>query len=321
MQLITGGFGFIGAHTTRALLNLNQECVLVYRRAHPVPEFLKDEIGARVFLEQVDVTDTRSFLEIGQKYKVTGILHLAGSFASGETGFFEDIRASMTGLANVLQAAHQWKVRRTLVASSLVVYNGITQVPWREDSPVTCTASFPIEAFKKAGEIITSQCSHDTGMECITIRIGGIYGPLYDTNSGTRGSLAGRLVHAAIKRAQPNLENIRGSIHSEDGIDWCYALDCGRAIARLMMTAELHYPIYNIASGQLTRNRDLVEAVKRILPDFQVELPAGHAQDGSGLAICQDITRLRTDTGYEPQFDARTGIADYIAWLRAGNAL
>ncbi len=321
MQLITGGLGFIGAHTARALLDLDQECVLVHRRAHPVPDFIREELGTRLFVEQVDVTDTRAFMEIRKKYQVTGILHLAGGFAGGETGFFEDIRASMTGLANVLQAAYVWKVRRALVASSLIVYNGVTQVPWREDSLIPCTASFPIEAFKKAGEIFTSQISRSTGLECITVRIGGIYGPLYDTNSGTRGSLAGRLVHAAIKQAPPNLENIRGSIQSEDGIDWCYARDGGRALALLMTADQLHYPIYNVASGQLTRNGNLVEAVQKAVPDFQAGLPVGHAGDGSGLAICQDISRLRADTGFEPQFNVQTGIADYIAWLRAGNVM
>jgi UDP-glucose 4-epimerase len=33
-----------------------------------------------------------------------------------------------------------------------------------------------------------------------------------------------------------------------------------------------------------------------------------------------DITRLRADTGVEPRFDTAAAAADYIAWLRAGNA-
>ena len=33
MILITGGLGFIGSHTTRALLDLGESCVLVQRRA------------------------------------------------------------------------------------------------------------------------------------------------------------------------------------------------------------------------------------------------------------------------------------------------
>jgi len=28
------------------------------------------------------------------------------------------------------------------------------------------------------------------------------------------------------------------------------------------------------------------------------------------------ITRLTRDTGFEPTFDVRAGVADYVAWLR-----
>ena len=32
-----------------------------------------------------------------------------------------------------------------------------------------------------------------------------------------------------------------------------------------------------------------------------------------------DTTRLRAETGFEPQFGTTTTAADYIAWLRAGH--
>jgi UDP-glucose 4-epimerase len=33
-----------------------------------------------------------------------------------------------------------------------------------------------------------------------------------------------------------------------------------------------------------------------------------------------DITRVHEDTGYHPVYDAERATADYIGWLRAGNA-
>jgi nucleoside-diphosphate-sugar epimerase len=52
MILITGGLGFIGSHTTQALLDLGESCVLVQRRAAVVPDALVGEVGRRVFVEQ-----------------------------------------------------------------------------------------------------------------------------------------------------------------------------------------------------------------------------------------------------------------------------
>jgi|1185.fasta_scaffold426924_2 nucleoside-diphosphate-sugar epimerase len=46
-----------------------------------------------------------------------------------------------------------------------------------------------------------------------------------------------------------------------------------------------------------------------------------HAQEHRDAAQCPrdpylDITRLTRDTGFEPAFDVRAGVADYVAWLR-----
>lgn len=35
--------------------------------------------------------------------------------------------------------------------------------------------------------------------------------------------------------------------------------------------------------------------------------------------LVQDITRLVDDTGYQPLYDTEKAVADYIAWLWAGN--
>ena len=35
--MVTGGLGFIGSHTSRALFDLGESCLLVQRRAGPLP--------------------------------------------------------------------------------------------------------------------------------------------------------------------------------------------------------------------------------------------------------------------------------------------
>ena len=57
MILITGGMGFIGLHTARAMLDAGEDVVITYYQTWREPDFIKDEFGGRVQVEQVDVTD------------------------------------------------------------------------------------------------------------------------------------------------------------------------------------------------------------------------------------------------------------------------
>src|SRR5580692_11793380 len=98
MILITGGLGFIGSHTTRALLD----------RGEPVlPDDLAGEAGTRVFAEQADITDLEALLDIGTRHTITGIVHLAGSvpWPPGADQPVPGARKAIGSLLNVLQAA------------------------------------------------------------------------------------------------------------------------------------------------------------------------------------------------------------------------
>ena len=95
--------------------------------------------------------------------------------------------------------------------------------------------------------------------------------------------------------------------------------DCGRAIALLQLAERLSYRTYNVAAGRATTYGEIAAAIRKVIPDARIELPAGRNPDGPGHDIYLDITRLREDTGYQPAYDTEGAVADYIGWLRAVN--
>src|SRR6201987_5179034 len=106
MILITGGLGSIGSHTARALLDLGEPVVLTAHRSTRLPDFLTGEPGCRV------------------------VVHLAaGRYDLPDP--VEYLRAETLGLLTALKAATAWDVRRFSVASSIGVYAGGDEVPWR----------------------------------------------------------------------------------------------------------------------------------------------------------------------------------------------
>jgi UDP-glucose 4-epimerase len=320
MILITGGLGFIGSHTTQALADLGEQCVLVQRRAAGVPDALTGEAGRRVFVEQADITDLTALLEVGSRHKITGIVHLAGSmpWPPGADEPIEGSRRALGGLLNVLQAACDWGVARVGVASTIGVYGGAAgDPPYREDLPLPMTSGHVIPAFKKIGELLTDYLGGVTGVEIVNYRIGAIWGPL--GRAASPFFAAPQLVHAAVRGTPPDLSTLHSPAYADDGTDLCYVKDCGRALALLQLSDRLSYRTYNVANGRALSNGELTAAIRKVIPEARIELPGGRDPSGPGWDTCLDITRIREDTGYQPAYDTERAVADYIGWLRAGH--
>jgi UDP-glucose 4-epimerase len=312
MILVTGGSGFIGSHTVRALADLGESCVIIQRRSGEVPVYLAD---LPVVSEQADVTDLDALRAVGARHKITGIVHLAGYPAPrGSVGGIEATEDLLRGFFNIVRVASEWDVRRIGLASTIGVYSGVQHVgPLTEDMPVLLTASHPIPRLKKIGELLGEQLAESTGIEIINLRISGTWGPAGHEDPFFA---APALIHAAASRSPLDLSGQLVQPHLGDGLDLCYVKDTGRAIALLQVAEHLHYRTYNVASGRLTTNADIIDAIRTLQPGLNLELPQGATGPGNPL----DITRLHDDTSYQPEYDTARAAADYIAWLRAGNS-
>ncbi|HZD13457.1 MAG TPA: hypothetical protein VE177_08075, partial [Candidatus Binatus sp.] len=124
------------------------------------------------------------------------------------------------------------------------------------------------------------------------------------------------LVHAAAHGKTPDLDNIFFGF-TDDEVDTLYIKDLARAIALLQTAEKLQYNTYNIGSGKTTTNKELVDAVKKAAPGFNVNLPPGRFPFPS-IPVMQ-TTRLQADTGFKPSFDVYSAVQDYVDWLKAGN--
>lgn len=311
MILITGGLGFIGSHTARALLNLGESCVLAQRTPHATPpDYLAAELGHRLFVERLDCTDRDSFLELGQRHRITGVVHLAGA-ALSMTDPLENLRINTACLFNALEAARTWEVRRISVASTLGVYGGVLETSWREDLPLPMLAAHPIPVFKKSAELFATLVGAQADVDVVNVRFGA-WGP--GGRSYSPFFAFPQLVHAAVhgnESAQPT--------YAGDGLDVSYVKDCGRGIALLQVADTLNHTTYNVGCGRVMTNGEVVAAIKEVLPDARLDLAAGRNPDGPITDAYLDVTRIHEDTGYQPEYDAERAVTDYVDWLRAGH--
>ena len=311
MILVTGGSGFIGSHTVRALHGLGEPSVVMQRRSGQVPPHLAD---LPVAAEQADVADLGALRAIGERHEITGIVHLAGYPAPrGTAGGIEATQGLLDGLLNIARVAAEWGVRRVSLASTLGVYGGIAHSgPLTEDLPVLLTAPHPIPRSKKIAELLGSSSRRRPA------RRSSASGSPAPGSPRPRGPVLRRT------RAHP-----RGSQRQAPGPVRPAHPAAPRRRARPVLR-------------QGHRPRDSADPARRASPAPHLQCrvrPGDHERRGGrsdprgrargrtrppgwrlawrGAAL--DITRLRQDTGFEPEYDTVRAAASYIAWLRAGN--
>lgn len=286
MILITGGLGSIGSHTARALLDQGESVVLTAHRSTELPEFLDGEPAGRLVVEPLDTTDRAAFLTIGERHEISGIVHLAAA-PHDSPDPVDYLRADTRGLLNALEAAAEWRVRRFSVASTIGVYMGVDEVPWREETPLPVIAGHQIPVMKKTAELFSTLAAESAGFDAIGLRIGTIWGPLGLPNNPFFA--LPRLLSAAVRGEDPDLTPPR---LADDASDLCYVKDRGRAIALLMFTERLNHSIYNVCSGRLVHYREVVATINAVVPGTDIILPEGATPSVRTTTSTSDSTSL-----------------------------
>ncbi|MDA1035521.1 MAG: NAD(P)-dependent oxidoreductase [Chloroflexi bacterium] len=308
--LVTGGMGFLGLHTVRRFLDVGEEVVATMHSARREPDFLKDDVGKGLHIEPMDITDEARVNEVFAKYKPTAVIHLAAPPPRG----MEDVpefHLNFDGLLNILEASRENGARRVQVASSQTVYGGLKKGPFMESDPLPVESALSVQAHKKAMEILSLHYASRTGMDVIIARVGGIYGPMYQTLNHPIASQC----YAAAKGT--TAEYGRGVPFTGDRRGYCYVKDCAAAIQLLDAADILPHRIYNTsggAPGALT-NGEIADLIRKVVPSADLPLQDGTSPNPVPDAY-QDVTLAKEDAGYVPAYDIERGVSEYIDWLK-----
>jgi len=312
MILIIGGMGFIGLNTAQRLVDVGEKVLITQHSAHRLPDSLQDKAGRQVFTARLDITNAYELFEVVRRHQVESIINLMAPPARS-VSTQADYHLYTAGLQNVLESARTFGLRRVSLGSSVGVYGGLPAGPFREDIGLPVSSPTQVSAFKKGMEIHAHYYAAQTKLDVVALRIASIYGPFYYSMHNP----IGRLCHAAVRNVDPDFsDRADGKIFEDDEADWTYVKDVARGIQMLHTTATLSHRVYNIGSGRATSNRDIVDAVRRAVPDGRCEVLKPGRTPGNARNPATDLSRIKVDVGYEPEHTLEMGIAAYIEWLR-----
>ena len=314
--MVTGGSGFLGAHIIRYLSNRGDQ-VLIYDLVPPSGEraWLIEGSKEQVKFERRSIEDLSSILSVIRDYRIEKVVHCASivDIPYLKQNPLTALRINVTGTINVLEAARLLKVERVIYASS----NGVLTVkqyePIDEDHPILLPEG-PASGFYGASKVSCEAFGmcywmyH--GVNFIALRPSSFYGfgmqiPLY-IKPIVEGAVKGVPVKLPAGKDTPR--------------DYVYIKDVVSAFIKALDIEKerIKDRIFMIGTGKnLVTPAEAARIVKEILPLSKIEMdespPDRNEFKHRGVI---NIERARRQLGYEPQYDFRAGIEDYIKMYR-----
>ncbi|MGW6174710.1 UDP-glucose 4-epimerase GalE [Arthrobacter sp. NPDC055138] len=139
--LVTGGTGFIGSHTTLALLEAGHDVVVLDNLANSSEESLRrvqQLSGREARFYQADLLEESALDRVLGAEDVDAVIHFAGLKAVGESVekplyYYHN---NVGGTLNLLRAMDAHNVRTIVFSSSATVYGSTEEVPLTEKLPL-----------------------------------------------------------------------------------------------------------------------------------------------------------------------------------------
>ncbi|MCB9679946.1 MAG: NAD-dependent epimerase/dehydratase family protein [Alphaproteobacteria bacterium] len=299
MILVTGGAGFIGAHTVAHLVGAGH-AVRVLDDLSTGRASRLDGLG--VELVEGDVTDDDAVSDaiVG----VSHVIHLAARVSVPES--VADPAAyhatNTGGLLTVLTHARAAGVARVVYASSCAVYGSLPGLPKSEDDPVAPES--PYAATKLANEAY-GRAWAALGLSTVGLRYFNVFGPGQDPR-GPYGAVIPTFVSRALA-GQPLVIHGDGT----QGRDFVAVADVARANACAALApsgAGVDGAVVNIGTGTMLSVGALAARVADLVPGTTVV--HGPARVGDVHLSCGDVRRAAERLGW-------TATADFDAALDA----
>lgn len=327
--LVTGAAGFIGFHTTLALLtrgdivvgvdNLNdyydvslKEARLKEIKTHPNAnnfKFIKLDLAER---------DATEYLFAEEKPEA--VVHLAAQ--AGVRYSLENpyayISSNIVAFAHILEACRAIKPQHLVYASSSSVYGGNTKLPFSETDPVDHPVSL-YAATKKSNELMAHTYSHLYGIPTTGLRFFTVYGPW------GRPDMAPFLFADAIL----NHRQIKVFNYGDMMRDFTYIDDIVEGVIRVLdkpatpmqnAMSNAPYRLFNIGNNKPEMLLDFIGYLENAF-GIKAEKEFFPMQAGDVKATFADTADLEAWVSFKPNTSLQEGVKKFVSWYRNYYAL
>ncbi len=311
--LVTGAMGHVGYATVIACTAAGLD-VVAHDQLNYDPK-LAQAAGAKATWVRGDVIDWSGLLEIAREHNVDGVIHsaaLANDHVCRPNPVYA-MQVNVLSTQNLLELSRQLKWRRVVYVSTGAVYqasdpNGFI----READPPSPKNVYATT--KYMGELLVNMYIKTYGVSACVVRASWIWGPPLIPRGfdGPRGPIPYFLIRA-----------LRGeTVHEPSGgefiANFTYVKDLANVLVHAYRKESIPNYLYNVSNGEHYSTAQIVETIKRVVPGANLSVGPGMQPwiDYTVLRGSFDITRIKTELGFEVQYPLQKGLTDYAAWLK-----
>lgn len=320
--LVTGGFGFIGSHTTIELINNNHTVIIADNLINSKIEVL-DKIsiitGIKPTFYQIDVTDEKKVEEIFYSHKIDGVIHFAGFKSVGESVskpieyYYNNLVSTMV----LTKMCVKYCVNKFVFSSSATVY-GDQPSPLKEDMEFKKTTNPYGETKAMSERILTDTAKVNEGFNVSLLRY---FNPVGAHESGLIGEdpngIPNNLMPFVTRVAKGKLEklNVFGNDYNTvDGTgvrDYIHVVDLAKGHLKAIENFKDGINIYNLGTGRGTSVLELVNSFMKV-NDVDVPYEIVGRRPGDIATCFADASKAEKDLGWKAELGIEEMVRD--AW-------
>ena len=300
--VVTGGAGFIGAHSVRALLEAGHRVTALDDLSHGKREALPQAADLLV----MDVRSPQLSAEM-QRLRPDAVLHLAAQMDVRQSVAdpMHDASVNVLGTVNVLAAARRAGAGRFVFASSGgAVYGEQDAFPAPEEHARRPASPYGVS--KLCGEEYAELARRD-GLSTMSLRYANVYGPGQDP-MGEAGVVA-IFLHKMLRGGAPVING-----DGKQTRDFVYVEDVARA--NLLALTSQAAGALNVGTGVETSVNELARILAQAVGHGK-PIAHGPAAPGEQRRSSVDPRAARAQLGWEPNVALEEGLRRTADWFRS----
>lgn len=314
--LVTGGAGYIGATTIRALLAVGHE-VVVYDN---LTKGHREAIPPRVPLIEADVSDRHALDAALQKHRPEAVLHFAALIEAGESMQRPDkyFRNNSVGTLTLLEAMLANRVHKLIFSSTAALYGEPDHIPIEETDRLEPTNAYGES--KLLAERMLAWFGRVHGLRYASLRYFNAAGS--DGHSGECHHPESHVIPRLLRAAMDGTSfAIFGTDYSTpDGTcirDYIHVSDLAQAhVLALHALPQDQQLIYNLGNGRGFSVREVVQSASRVT-GCAIHVVESTRRAGDSAELVASSKKIYRELGWRPQHtNLDSVIASAWQWMQ-----